>query len=128
MLLRCSMPANLSRKYAYSPNAEDLAVSARSLRNKYRNDSALSSSSDSFLTHEDLLRITHGLGRKINSPPRPSVCDEALPVVPTNANSADPSRAGGGGFAAGVACANASVGHSTNSNAIERFICRATVA
>jgi hypothetical protein len=38
------------------------------------------------------------------------VCVEALPVVPTNANSAEPSCFGGGGGAAGAAGACAKIG------------------
>lgn len=33
----------------------------------------------------------------MSSPPRLIVCVDEFPVVPTNANSADPSRSGGGG-------------------------------
>ena len=40
----------------------------------------------------------------------PIVCTEEFPLVPINANSADPSRAGGGGSGAGGAWADAIAG------------------
>ena len=58
--------------------------------------------------------MTHFDGLKVTWAARPIVCDDALPLVDTSANSALPSRAFGGGGGAGC-CA---VAAALNANVI----------